>query len=276
MDKETKQDLVAILVDTYYGWQEPRKAFYNSARNLVRRKIEDLPLRVPEDKREDKAYLKRYVDSNLEALLEEIAGQDLDEVEKKYLDGFIDSGKALKEQEKKVQALMEDFLTGFPEWKWLQDIRGISRVLAVNLIRYFDINRAKHVSSFWKVAGLHVVDGVSPRRRRGEKLDYNPAARTLMWKVADSFIKQRTEPYRGVYDVEKERQLGRVYPVGELAGRFNGYKKDDTKLLRGHAHNRALRYMEKLFLRDYYLKLCEIYGREVDEPYSARFHEAKR
>jgi len=45
--KEVSRELVAIIVDTYYGWQNPRIAFINSARNLIRKKIEDVPLSVP-------------------------------------------------------------------------------------------------------------------------------------------------------------------------------------------------------------------------------------
>jgi hypothetical protein len=35
--------------------------------------------------------------------------------------------------------------------------------------------------------GLHVVDGRAPRRRAGEKTDWNPEARTMAWRLGESF-----------------------------------------------------------------------------------------
>lgn len=276
MDKKTKLDMVAVMVDSYYGFQEPRKAFYNSARNLIRHKIEDIELRVPEDKKTGKKKVGKYIDQNMEELLREILGQDLDPIEEQYVQEFIEAGETLKQEEKRIKAMMLDILQAFPEWTWLKDIRGISNVLAVNLIRHFDIDKARHISSFWKYAGLHVNDkGKAPTRKKGNKLGYNPEARTVAWKIADSFIKQRTQPYRRIYEEEKQRQLNKKYPPGELAEKYNGYQEKDTQLTKGHAHNRATRYIAKEFLKDYYLKLCELYNYEKDKPYSARFHQAK-
>jgi len=269
---EMKKELIAIIVDTYYGWQNPRKAFRSSARNLIRKKLEDLPLRMPEDKKENKEYINRYIDQHLEELLEEVYKKELTEAEKNYIKNFVEMGKTLKREEDKVKKMMEEYLKTEPMWEWLKNIRGISMVLATNLLRYFDIRKAKHPSSFWKYAGLHVENGVAPRRSKGKKLDFNIKARSLMWKIADSFIKQRTPKYREMYDRVKKKYLEQEYPKGYLKSKYPGYSEEDTKLTPKHAELRARRYIAKQFLLDFWLEWRKREGLPVTPPYSARFH----
>lgn len=271
-----RKELIAIVIDTYYGWQNPRKAFINSARNLIRKKIEDLPLRVPEDKKENKEYINRYIDNHLEELLEEIYSEELTEAEKNYIKNFIEVGKALKREEYKVKKMMEEYLETEPMWQWLKNIKGISMVLAINLLRYFNIYKAKHPSSFWKYAGLHVKDGVAPKRTKGKKLDFNIEARCLLWKIADSFVKQRTPKYRDMYDRVKKKYLEQEYPKGYLASKFSKYTKEDTKLTPLHAELRARRYIAKQFLLDFWTEWRGREGLPVTPPYSAKFHSESR
>ena len=84
------------------------------------------------------------------------------------------------------------------------------------------------VSKWWKFCGRHVVDGVMPKMKKDTKIDWNPIARSLMFIVADNFIKHGNE-YRKHYDESKQKNLDR-----------------DVKL--GHAHNRGKNEMIKLFL----------------------------
>lgn len=277
--RELKRDMACIIVDTYYGWQGPRKAFYNSVRNLVRKKIEALPLRVPESRKDDNSYIRQYIDENVEQLLEEIMGQDLTDEEREYIQAFMESGRRLKKEEARVKDMMLQFLSNEPLWNnFLQDVRGISMVNAINLLRYFDIDRARHPSSFWKYAGLHVdEDGKAPRRKKGENIDYNPACRTAVWNIGKCFIRSRNERYYSIYLQEKERQLTHKYKEGELAKKYGKpYTKEETELRKGHADSRALRYMVKMFLLDLYKVWKNIeYGAtgEADEPYSRKFHK---
>lgn len=65
------------------------------------------------------------------------------------------------------------------------------------------------VRSVWHFAGLHVGDdGRSPRKRKGQRVDWNPVARTCALQpdgLADQIIKQRVPKYRDIYDQQKER-----------------------------------------------------------------------
>jgi len=272
ISKDISREIVAILANTYYGWQNPRISFMSAARNLIRKRIENLPLRVPENKKENKdASINRYIDQHLDELLEEVK-EKLTDTEKIYVTSFIETGKLLKREENKTKKLIEQYLKSEPMWEWLKNIRGISAILAINLLKYFDIRKAKHPSSFWKYAGLHVENGVAPKRVKKKKLDFNLKARALMWKIADSFIKQRTPKYREMYDRVKKKYLEQEYPKGYLASKYPHYSKDDTKLKPKHAEMRARRYIAKQFLLDFWLEWRKREGLPITPPYSAKFH----
>lgn len=64
------------------------------------------------------------------------------------------------------------------------------------------------VRSLWHYLGLHVVDGRSPKKRKGQRADWSPVGRTIVLMpggIADSIIKLRTPVYRDEYDAQKER-----------------------------------------------------------------------
>jgi hypothetical protein len=64
------------------------------------------------------------------------------------------------------------------------------------------------VRSLWHYLGLHVVDGKSPRKRKGVTADWNMVGRTVCLMpggIAEQIVRQRTETYRAIYDATKER-----------------------------------------------------------------------
>lgn len=70
------------------------------------------------------------------------------------------------------------------------------------------VRRGTGVRSLWHYLGLHVVDGRSPRRHKGQKADWNPAGRTAVLMpggIADQIVRSRVPRYRDVYDTTKER-----------------------------------------------------------------------
>jgi hypothetical protein len=171
---------------------------------------------------------------------------------------------------------------------WLSKIHGFGEVLAAQLIHYIrgqvhtpeckeerekyfskkkpgerkrkpffecncptlEIERFPTVSSLWKYAGFHVVDGKAPRMRKGEKVTWNPKLRALCWNIAASFVKQRNSPYRKWYDEFKKQEIEK-YP--ELA-------KFIIEL-------RARRKVAKLFLAHVFQKWYELKGLKAPEPY---------
>jgi len=77
------------------------------------------------------------------------------------------------------------------------------------------------------------VGGVAPKRRKGQRANWNSNARTRAYLVADSCMKSPGGQYRAVYD------HGRAKYAESPAGL---------------AHNRALRLVAKAVLRDIYLE----------------------
>ena len=152
--------------------------------------------------------------------------------------------KAEKDYEKQIKVLLEG--GDWPIWDWLKGVKGISHKLAGKLIAYIDIFNTPKPSNLWQFCGYGDPED---KLRKGYKIRHNPDLKAFCYQIADSFVKQRTSPYRKVYDETKERELKRV----------------KTK---GHAHNRAMRKMIKAFLLDLYLEWRKSEGLPVSKPYA--------
>jgi len=180
----------------------------------------------------------------------------------------------LKLLEQEIRQYIQAQIKGYPITVYLRGIRGIGPILAGGLISYFDVHKAKHVSSFWKYAGLAVEDGKAVKRRHGEKTDYNPLVKVLMWKVADSFLKQRTPVYRDIYDEVRLNEnkklnnpLGNPKNCPQYSECLKKLKKAKTPSCKMHIHRRACRIMVKRFLSDLWLNWRKLEGLPITEPY---------
>lgn len=156
--------------------------------------------------------------------------------------------------------------------EFLSKIKGLGPVLSGAIIAYFDPSKAEHVSSFWKYAGLHVVNGEAPRRTRGRKTEWNPKVKTLCWKIGMSFLKAKTPFYSDLYYEFKD------YENNKLNNPIENYKNcplwqegrckaKGTPACKQHIHLRALRKMVKRFLSDLWIKWRKLEGLPVTEPY---------
>lgn len=141
---------------------------------------------------------------------------------------------------------------------------------------------APRVSNLWSYAGL--VPG--QERRRGERMDYDPEARTLVWNVADSLIKQgkRSEYRRRFYDPYKSKQVRRMERVDGIDYEIKQVQQRDHTVPAtfhsgtgerlftgtppksdGHADERARRYLSKKFLKAYWYIGRDLQGLEVPD-----------
>lgn len=115
--------------------------------------------------------------------------------------------------ERNSLSIIRDMLKEHPISKWLQSVRGCGPTMSGVLISEIDIHRAKTPSSIWRYCGLHVINGEAARRRKGQKLDYNPWLKSKVLKVlGECMIKASTDPktgeptkYRSIYDNYKNR-----------------------------------------------------------------------
>jgi hypothetical protein len=178
-----------------------------------------------------------------------------------------------------------------PEAKWAYDQIGIGPVLASGLSAHIDLEKARHVSSLWKFAGL--APGFD-RKVKGQKLPYNARLKTLCWKLGESFVKvsgKEGATYGILYSEFKAQEIER-----NLAGAYNQaaarelvakkFKAEDSvtkkRLLAGmlsdaHLHERAKRRTVKIFLSHYWAKGREGRGLPVTDPYPIGIlgHEGK-
>ena len=257
MDNDIVIELGRIATEGYYDYQEIRITQNNRIRDIIRRKLEGIPMDTPESKKENKDYIKKYTDTQIKKLLNTMLSENkISEHEHYYLTHLINLAGETEKTENQYKSLMNQYISREPIWtEWLQHIKGISTILTSNLLKTFGYcENFKYVSSLWRYCGLD-PDGAKGRRH-GEKIHYNPKAKTLSWKIADSFIKQRTQPYRQIYDTEKQRQLTLMEQ--------NAPNAPKNKL---HADLRARRKMVKIFYQHYYVVAKTLKNLPVTKPY---------
>jgi hypothetical protein len=111
----------------------------------------------------------------------ELAQAHLDEEDKEFLKR---TGKSLNALERDALKEVERLLQGIPIYeKFLKDVRGIGPTLSGVLISEIHIENCNTVSQLWAWCGLAVVDGKAVKRKRGEKLTFNPWLKSKLLKV---------------------------------------------------------------------------------------------
>ncbi len=251
-----RRELGRIISGAYYDYQNVRLSSMNRVRDVVRKKKEGIPFDQKEDKKEDKSFSKDFNDKKLPKILDTMLEEGvITKDEYVYIKETMDLINKSSKLEQEYKTYMLKYIGSEKIWtEFLSKIKGIGPVLGANLIKNFGYcERFEMVSSVWKYCGLHVIDGVAAKRKKGEKLDYNPKMKTLAWKIGDSFIKMNTPIYRDIYDRAKERELNR---------------KDDNKPKnKMHAHLRAMRKTVKLFLSHYWACSRTLAGLDTREEY---------
>lgn len=189
--------------------------------------------------------------------------------------------KQLEIAEGKLLKVIEPYLEELPIYtEFLKPIRGCAlRMSACMVTSIGDIRRFPTISKLWAYAGLHVKEGRAVRRKAGEKSNWNSFLKTKLHVLSDCLMKLNHDHetgealrYRKFYDDYKLRIESRptcdadYSKVKSKAVTYlpNGYAK-------GHVHNMALRYIQKMFLQDYWMKSWELLG---EKPPTAPYAEA--
>lgn len=188
-------------------------------------------------------------------------------VQNKILQPLVEYYNQLNTTEKKTGVRLDELTADIKIRKeYLSGIKGIGPILSAGIIGWIHpINRFDTVSKLWRYSGLAVIDGHAERKKRGEKIHYNPKLKTFMWKVSKSFVYQSAEksPYRKLYD-EAKADYKRKFPE-VVKWMENG--KEKKKYNPGHLHNMALRKVAKVFLANLWVKWRTVEGLSVSEPY---------
>ena len=271
-------ELGALATGMFYASQKERINAFNRIRQVIFRRLEGIELTQKQDKKEEEEkYKEKYTDAKLLKYIQENKVK-LDKEDQEYVEKLVELLEEARTKENKFKKLMQSYIEQEPIYdKWLKNIKGISTLNTANLLQYFGYcEKAKHCSSLWKYAGLHVVNGKAPKLSmygKGKEvetgLDYNPKLRMLMYRVGDSFVKQRTPKYRDIYDREKAKQ----WKLGDYDEKKNVMRNKDVEgspQSKGHADNRARRKMVKRFLADFYEQCLLIRGIEPDKVYAHR------
>jgi len=139
-----------------------------------------------------------------------------------------------------------------PQYAEVLEYDPEEKILKVKLPEVFRV--ANYVSKIWKYCGL----APGQRREVGKKYDYNPKAKTLLWKVVSQFVRGQNKFGKKLYDEFKEECM-RKHP-------------DWSKI---HCHNWAVRKVMKLFIA----ALWEVWRKqnnlEVTKPYAIEHLEHK-
>jgi hypothetical protein len=164
---------------------------------------------------------------------------------------LLDVFKGLGGLERLLYKTIYDIVRRHPLWTgYLSMVRGVGPRTAAYLIVKLNPARFETVSKAYKYCGLHVVDGRAPRRRPGEKTDWNPECRTMMWRLGRSFVMKG-----GFYRMMYHRFLE------ESRAKHPGWT-------RAHVAADAQRRTVKLFLSHYLYVGRKILGLEPVLPYS--------
>lgn len=180
----------------------------------------------------------------------------------------------LVEVEELIDGIVASDITAHPAYPWFSRVKGIGRENIGKVVGLIDITRAPMISSLWKFAGFHVVDGHSPRREKGQKLEYNSQLRTMCWRLALSLIKANGK-YADFYRQQKQALVERytqqgmkIIPTLELPTDAKGRRYEPEGVIAvGHVANQAQRKMVKLFLSHLWLVWRQAEGLPIRAPY---------
>lgn len=108
------------------------------------------------------------------------------------------------------------------------------------------------ISKWWAYMGRHTVDGMMPKRKKGEIANWSTPGRTLGYQVGDQFNRQKDDhPYKA-FMLERKRKHEKAHPEWS----------------KGHIHNAAKNEAIKLFLSHFWVVARTLQGKDISEPYA--------
>lgn len=178
------------------------------------------------------------------------------------------------ETEEFIEERVARLITQHPAYSWFSRVKGVGKENIAKVVGLVDISRAPTISSLWKFAGYHVVDGKGAKKTKGQKLEYNSVLRTMCWRLGGSLMKAKGK-YFDFYLAQKERSVREltergvtIVPAAQLPkDKNNKHYEPEGMISEGHVHARALRKMVKLFLAQLWLVWREAEGLPTRAPY---------
>jgi hypothetical protein len=179
-----------------------------------------------------------------------------------------------------LEEFVTDLLAGQVEshqaYPWFSRIKGVGRENIGKVLGFLDIQKAGHISSFWKFAGYSVnSDNKAPRAvKGGGKLEYNKKLRVMCYRLGVSLLKAGGKFVTEVYQPEKERlqrrfqeQGVKIVPASALPQEKGKKYEPEGVISEGHVHMMAFRKMIKVFLACLWLTWRKAEGMPLSQPW---------
>ena len=262
----------SYIIKTKNGDETVEKTVTIGANSGIKKVIQSMA----DDKQSDINYIKNKVDYEL-------------------IGTYVD----LLSTENNMIKLLKGEVEKHPMWDaFFKDAVGCGPLMAAVCLSYFDINKARHVSSFWKYAGLDTVDVEVPKVIGWDSEKEKPIlSETETEHIREGRSKKHTEMVEYTskdgevkekksitYNAELKTKLIGVLgpciikkPGSKYEQIYRDYKNrlnnraDSKQLTDGHKHNMAVRYMIKQFIRDMWVTWRNLAGYVVSEPYEVAF-----
>lgn len=127
--------------------------------------------------------------------------------------------------------------------EWSEAHRGVGLLNLGSIVAEAgDLRRFPNPAKLWTFFGYGLFGGKIQKALTGDDAKEHGFSRrrhSLGWQLADGIVKSRDPKYRALYDERKALELARL-EAGELKSK-------------GHAENRARRYVSKRMLRDFWV-----------------------
>ena len=128
-------------------------------------------------------------------------------------------------------------------------------------------------AQLWAYCGLHTVNGEAPRKKSGQKANWNNVARMRVYLMAESCIKQSRSPYRSLYDRARVKYDGMPCDRDYMSKRVPGATEPQRIIAQVGdplppfmAHNRAMRLVMKAIVKDVWREARKARGLAAGRP----------
>jgi hypothetical protein len=156
--------------------------------------------------------------------------------------------EALAKKEHEAVLELQKAVKKHPLGPWILSTKGVGAKQAGRLLATIGNPADRpNVAKLWAYCGYGVVNGKAPRRVKGQRANWNTKARSQAYLIAESCMKQRSSPYRALYDYGREKYAGCDLP-------------DIVK------HKRALRLVAKEILKDLWVEARRIAAESPRRP----------
>ena len=175
----------------------------------------------------------------------------------------------LKDQEHQAQLNLCRVMRRHPLWEFAKPLKGVgekqfARLIAVVGDPYWsDLHdRPRTVSELRSYCGFG--DPQAQRRQRGQKSNWNTVARSRVWLIAESCMKQKEAgQYRKAYDAARIKYADAVHDTEcKRCGPAGKPAQPGSPLSLAHQHARGLRAIAKQLLKDLWLA-AEAHRQEI-------------